>query len=47
MESKYHILVIDDDDRVRELLKQFLNKNDFFVSVSSNTKEAEIYLICC
>lgn len=44
MESKYHILVIDDDDRVRELLKQFLNKNDFFVSVSSNTKEAEIQL---
>ena len=38
--SKKHILVIDDDRRIRELLKQFLNKNGFFVTTSENTKEA-------
>lgn len=38
--SKKHILVIDDDRRIRELLKQFLNKNGFFVTTSANTKEA-------
>lgn len=36
-----HILVIDDDKRIRELLKQFLNKNKFFVTISANTKEAK------
>lgn len=38
--NKNHILVLDDDKRIRELLKQFLNKNGFFVTTSSNTKEA-------
>ncbi len=38
--TKKHILVIDDDKRIRELLKQFLNKNNFFVTVSPDTKEA-------
>ena len=31
-----HILVIDDDDRLRQLLKDFLKKNNFKVSVSPN-----------
>ena len=35
-----HILVIDDDKRIRELLKQFLSKNGFFVSISADTNEA-------
>lgn len=39
--EKPHILVIDDDQRIRELLKQFLNKNGFFVTISSDTKEAQ------
>lgn len=39
-EKKYHILIIDDDRRIRELLKQFLNKNNFFITTSSNTNEA-------
>ena len=39
-EKKYHILIIDDDKRIRELLKQFLNKNNFFVTTSSDTNEA-------
>ena len=35
-----HILVIDDDDRLRELLKAFLKKNKFKVSTSANAKTA-------
>lgn len=40
-EKKYHILIIDDDKRIRELLKQFLNKNGFFVTTSSDASEAK------
>ena len=36
-----HILVIDDDDRLRELLKAFLKKNEFKVSSSANAKNAK------
>ena len=35
-----HILVIDDDDRLRQLLKDFLKKNNFKVSVSPNAFNA-------
>ena len=35
-----HILVIDDDDRLRQLLKDFLKKNSFKVSVSPNANKA-------
>ncbi len=37
---KKHILVIDDDTRLRELLRRFLQENDFRVSTSKNTTEA-------
>ena len=40
-EKKYHILIIDDDKRIRELLKQFLNKNGFFTTTSADTSEAK------
>ncbi len=43
--QKKHILVIDDDKRIRELLKKFLDKNDFFITTSSNTKEARQELL--
>ncbi|EJF97475.1 hypothetical protein MEI_01169 [Bartonella vinsonii subsp. arupensis Pm136co] len=35
-----HLLVIDDDTRIRNLLSQFLMKNGFRVSVSANADEA-------
>ena len=36
MESfKSHILVIDDDEGIRSLLKQFLNENGYLVMVLS------------
>ena len=36
----YHILIIDDDDRIRNLLEKYLIKNNFVVSTASNTNEA-------
>ncbi|MFL2678981.1 MAG: response regulator transcription factor [Alphaproteobacteria bacterium] len=40
MENKPHILCVDDDDKIRELLKVFLKKNDFTVSTARNVDEA-------
>lgn len=37
---KPHILVVDDDDRLRELLRQFLTENGFVVSTASGAAEA-------
>lgn len=36
-----HILVVDDDERLRALLKQYLGDQGFFVSVAANTQQAE------
>ncbi len=36
-----HILVVDDDDRLRALLEQYLGEQGFFVSGAANTTEAE------
>ena len=42
MESfKSHILVIDDDEGIRSLLKQFLNENGYLVNTASNALEAK------
>ena len=38
--EKPHILVVDDDTRLRELLKSFLSRNDFRVSTAANAAEA-------
>ncbi len=35
-----HILVIDDDDRLRELLRQFLSENGFWVSTAADAADA-------
>jgi two-component system, OmpR family, phosphate regulon response regulator OmpR len=37
---QYHILVIDDDSRLRNLLQQYLAKNNFLVSTAENTVQA-------
>ncbi len=39
--NKSHILVIDDDDRIRELVKQYLNDNNFIVSTAINAEDAK------
>ena len=41
---KHHILVVDDDDRIRELVKEYLNDNGFVVSTGNNAEEAKIKL---
>ena len=38
--DKPHILVVDDDTRLRELLRTFLSKNGFRVTVASQAAEA-------
>ncbi|WP_295144598.1 response regulator [uncultured Reyranella sp.] len=38
--EKPHILVVDDDTRLRELLKSFLSRNDFRVSTAASAAEA-------
>ena len=42
--NKNHILVIDDDDRIRELVKEYLNENNFIVSTGRSAEEAKIKL---
>jgi two-component system phosphate regulon response regulator OmpR len=37
-----HILVVDDDDRIRELVKEYLKENKFVVSSANNAEEAKI-----
>ena len=39
--NKYHILVVDDDDRIRELVKEYLNENGFIVSTGNSAEEAK------
>ena len=39
---KYHILVVDDDDRIRELVKEYLNENEFIISTGNSAEEAKI-----
>ena len=36
-----HILVVDDDDRIRDLVKQYLNENNYFVSTAINAEDAQ------
>ena len=41
---KYHVLVVDDDDRIRELVKEYLGDNGFVVSTGNSAEEAKIKL---
>ena len=35
-----HILVVDDDDGIRELVKEYLTQNNFLVSTSNSAEDA-------
>ena len=35
-----HILVVDDDDRIRSLVQQYLTENDFLVTTASSAEDA-------
>ena len=42
--NKLHILVVDDDDRIRGLLKDFLTENNYIVSTAENAEQDKIKL---
>ena len=44
MSESPHILVVDDDTRLRELLRRYLSENDFIVSVASDAAQARTIL---
>ena len=37
----FHILVVDDDDRIRDLVKQYLEENDFIVTSAKDAFDAK------
>ena len=43
-ENLPHILVVDDDDRLRELLRKFLSENGFVVGTARNAADARAKL---
>ena len=42
--NKSHILVVDDDNRIRELIKEYLNDNNFIVSTAVDAENAKTKL---
>ena len=39
--NKNHILIVDDDDRIRDLLKDYLFENNYVVSTAENAEQAK------
>ena len=39
--KSFHILVVDDDDRIRELVKQYLEENNFLVTTAVDALDAK------
>ena len=39
--NKNHILIVDDDDRIRNLLKDYLSENSYIVSTAENADQAK------
>ena len=39
--SAFHILVVDDDDRIRELVKEYLEENNFLVTTAKDSLDAK------
>ena len=44
MKNKFHILIVDDDNRIRDLLKEYLGENKYMVSTSEDAENAKIKL---
>ena len=42
--NKIHILIVDDDNRIRNLLKDYLSENNYIVSTAENAKQAKLKL---
>ena len=41
MNNKFHILVVDDDDRIRDLVKQYLQEKKFLITTAKNAYDAK------
>ncbi len=41
MEDNNHILIVDDDNRIRDLLKDYLSGNNYIVSTAENADQAK------
>ena len=39
--NKNHILIVDDDNRIRDLLKDYLYENNYIVSTAENADQAK------
>ena len=39
--NKNHILIVDDDNRIRDLLKDYLSENNYIVSTAENAEQAK------
>ena len=39
--NKKHILVVDDDEKIKELVKTYLIENEFIVTSAENAEEAK------
>ena len=39
--NKNHILIVDDDNRIRDLLKDYLSENNYIVSTAENADQAK------
>ena len=38
---KAHVLVVDDDDGIRNLVKQYLNENNYLVTTANSAEDAQ------
>ena len=41
LEEKKHILIVDDNDRIRELIKEYLENNDFYITTAKHAEDAK------
>ena len=41
MNNKFHILIVDDDDRIRDLVKQYLQEKKFLITTAKNARDAK------
>jgi two-component system phosphate regulon response regulator OmpR len=39
--KKFHILVVDDDNRIKDLVKQYLEEKDFLVTTAKDSQDAK------
>lgn len=42
--KKYHILIVDDDTKIRNLLAKFLENSGFFITTAQDTEEARLQI---